>query len=760
MSLRAVALVSGVVGGLCWLALSGARAGGVRRPGPARRSCTGPAWCCSAVAMVGFGASLVSSSAAVAARDRRGRASRCSSGRSSRCSDPRPATPRSSTASSAASSRWSSSSCLARRPARAGPRRRSRTGTARPRALSTRTLGPPGECGRLLRGSTTRTLCRRWTLDQSLGACGDDQPAHLAARPAGHRRRGRHERLRHRAGPAAGRSAASRSTSSPGRPPRRCRRSSRPATASGSATSTPARSRGSTKGELPGQLCVFAREVLRAEAGPAGRPLRRRALPLLALRPGRRAGPRPLGRAAGALDAHDGEGQERRARRRRHPRADRPDHRRGAGGRGRRHADRQHRHRGQAADQPVRRRPGPGRGRPPRRRPRVFRPARPGRGPGRARPARRTPHVLLFAGRIQPLKAPDVLLRAVGGAARARRPTLRSPPGRARRRRPVRHRPRAPRVAGPARRRARHRRRGPVRAAGRPGRAGRWCAAATLVAVPSYNESFGLVAVEAQATGTPVVAAAVGGLTTVVRDGHSGLLVDGHEPRDWAAALRRVVEDDRPAATGWRRARSSRPGSSSWDRTAERTLEVYRRAARRDAPGGRVVMAVHDRRRSIRVLARRQRDRVRGDQRRASSRSRCRARRSCRPRSGSTSGRTRSACTRSSAATPTRTTSGVYRWLLERNLQDVRRRVRRRPARRHLPRRAAAAGGRDRRGARPAARRRCCSYADESFNTILELGFASSIRKEWEWRKLRGEPTRNLEAFRGWLESGDEPDPS
>lgn len=51
------------------------------------------------------------------------------------------------------------------------------------------------------------------------------------------------------------------------------------------------------------------------------------------------------------------------------------------------------------------------------------------------------------------------------------------------------------------------------------------------------------------------------------------------------------------------------------------------------------------------------------------------------------------------------------------------------------------------------------SYADESFNAILELGFASSIRKEWEWRKLRGESTRNLEAFRGWLESGDDPRP-
>jgi hypothetical protein len=49
------------------------------------------------------------------------------------------------------------------------------------------------------------------------------------------------------------------------------------------------------------------------------------------------------------------------------------------------------------------------------------------------------------------------------------------------------------------------------------------------------------------------------------------------------------------------------------------------------------------------------------------------------------------------------------------------------------------------------------TYADESFNTILELGFASSIRKEWEWRHLRGESTANLEAFRGWLESGADP---
>ena len=49
------------------------------------------------------------------------------------------------------------------------------------------------------------------------------------------------------------------------------------------------------------------------------------------------------------------------------------------------------------------------------------------------------------------------------------------------------------------------------------------------------------------------------------------------------------------------------------------------------------------------------------------------------------------------------------------------------------------------------------AYADESFNTILELGFASSIRKEWEWRAMRGEPTHNLEAFRGWLEAEESP---
>jgi hypothetical protein len=49
------------------------------------------------------------------------------------------------------------------------------------------------------------------------------------------------------------------------------------------------------------------------------------------------------------------------------------------------------------------------------------------------------------------------------------------------------------------------------------------------------------------------------------------------------------------------------------------------------------------------------------------------------------------------------------------------------------------------------------SASDESFNTILELGFATSIRKEWAWRNLRGESTGNLDAFRGWLEQDAAP---
>ncbi len=66
--------------------------------------------------------------------------------------------------------------------------------------------------------------------------------------------------------------------------------------------------------------------------------------------------------------------------------------------------------------------------------------------------------------------------------------------------------------------------------------------AADVCLVPSRSESFGLVALEAAACGTPVVASAVGGLTTLVDHGYTGFLVDAHDPRAYAAAVRRVFE--------------------------------------------------------------------------------------------------------------------------------------------------------------------------------------------------------------------------
>ncbi|MEV8507368.1 D-inositol-3-phosphate glycosyltransferase [Actinoplanes sp. NPDC051475] len=100
---------------------------------------------------------------------------------------------------------------------------------------------------------------------------------------------------------------------------------------------------------------------------------------------------------------------------------------------------------------------------------------------------------------------------------------------------------------------------------------------ADLVAVPSHNESFGLVAVEAQACGTPVVAAAVGGLVTAVTDGVSGVLVDGHDPGDWATVLAGLLRSP------GRRLRLSvgavrHASKFSWDRTAAGLLRVYREA--------------------------------------------------------------------------------------------------------------------------------------------------------------------------------------
>jgi D-inositol-3-phosphate glycosyltransferase len=181
--------------------------------------------------------------------------------------------------------------------------------------------------------------------------------------------------------------------------------------------------------------------------------------------------------------------------------------------------------------------------------------------------------VLVFAGRIQPLKGPDVVLGAAASLLRLR-PDL------------------AGRlvvvfVGGPS-----------GSEVGAPGRldslAGAlgitgsvrqeppcphreladWYRAATAVLVPSHSESFGLVALEAQACGTPVVAARVGGLRTAVRDGVSGLLVDGHDPDEWARVLAGLVTSPARLA-GLSRGAVAHASAFGWAATADRLLGVY-----------------------------------------------------------------------------------------------------------------------------------------------------------------------------------------
>jgi D-inositol-3-phosphate glycosyltransferase len=181
--------------------------------------------------------------------------------------------------------------------------------------------------------------------------------------------------------------------------------------------------------------------------------------------------------------------------------------------------------------------------------------------------------VLLFAGRIQPLKSPDLLLRAAAALLR-RRPELRDtlvvavvggPSGSG-----LEH-PEAlaelatdlgiadvVRFAPPA----------------TQSELADWYRAATAVCVPSRNESFGLVAVEAQACGTPVLAAGVGGLRTAVADGASGRLVSSYDPQLWATELDELItspaELDRLSRGAALHARRF-----GWDATASATLDCY-----------------------------------------------------------------------------------------------------------------------------------------------------------------------------------------
>jgi D-inositol-3-phosphate glycosyltransferase len=184
--------------------------------------------------------------------------------------------------------------------------------------------------------------------------------------------------------------------------------------------------------------------------------------------------------------------------------------------------------------------------------------------------------LLLFVGRIQPLKAPDMLLKATAQLLR-RDPGLRAELAVA--------------VVGGPSGTGLDRPDALVKLAAELGLAdlvrflpaapqhelADWYRAATAVVVPSHSESFGLVALEAQACGTPVVAARVGGLCTAVADGTSGFLIAERDPAAYADALARIVGEPglrrRLGAAAVRHA-----AEFGWSATARGVLASYRQA--------------------------------------------------------------------------------------------------------------------------------------------------------------------------------------
>jgi D-inositol-3-phosphate glycosyltransferase len=184
--------------------------------------------------------------------------------------------------------------------------------------------------------------------------------------------------------------------------------------------------------------------------------------------------------------------------------------------------------------------------------------------------------VLMFVGRLQPLKAPDVLLKAAAELL-ARHPDWRGrlviavvggPSGSG-----LEHPQALQDLAGGLGIAPQVRFVPPVART----ELAQWYRAADLVVVPSYSESFGLVAVEAEACGTPVVAARVGGLPTAV--GEAGVLVDGHDPRVWADTVDDLLHDPQRLDKLSQMA-VEHAALFGWDNTADRLYEVYVEACR------------------------------------------------------------------------------------------------------------------------------------------------------------------------------------
>lgn len=345
--------------------------------------------------------------------------------------------------------------------------------------------------------------------------------------------------------------------------------------------------------------------------------------------------------------------------------------------------------------------------------------------------------IVLFVGRVQPHKGPDLLLRALAAMRERGLDT-----------------PRLVVIGGPS-------------GAGDPGwfddladqlgvadvvdRRGpvphaelaRWYHAADLVAVPSRHESFGLVVLEAQAAGTPVVAAAVGGLRDAVRDGDSGVLIEGRDEDVWATVLHDLLADPaRRRDLGIAARRHAQ--RFSWTATAERTLQVYAGALDPPSPreaGVAAVLAVLAAAGVDHATGRRPGEIVAqlpGEHRLATTVSLLVG--------AHTVSATAFVCRR-----PDDDAAGVHEWLLRRNTRlpgvawavddrgDIYLVGR-------VPLGAVLAAGGER--AVDDLLGGMAHTADESFDELLRRGFAAAIDRELQWRLARGLPATNLDALR------------